>query len=711
MKERTKSARAAQFIESDRWLQFVSSVSTGLQIGVHLFNPYDDFHMQVPGFCAHCKTPYSAYSAFDRDRIGGEVIGSQPVPITLFDDKVAVALRLSEDIIVIFSQCACLPQASKLQLIEKARIAGGILSSFLMTLQENFQDSRRAVELSTLRKMNHLMLSLFRGDETAVNRVLDLVLSAVIVLLDAQGAWLEIKSPTHNTMISKGEYELELHSYAPRLERQPFECAAASGELGVVSPVDREQAQQLLQLMAHECAIILEVEYLFKMVQKRFSMVLDSIHSAVLIVDKRYTISYVNSAAQNLLGGLNPVGRQAHEIPGPWLKPLLSTESFPVTGYMEPFFVTQDECRWLDWQLCALREEDKHMGWVILVDDRTDFHRWQEASRKSERFATTAAMVEKLAHEMRNPLMAVSGLLQLLRVKQEPGKIRNYADLIRVEIDRMTGLLNDFFLLGTPASIASKPLDLQAWLNDVHALLQGEVSGTGIDIVVDSQPCTPIWGDPEQLCKAIINIVRNAVSSTIEPKPITIQLREEPEYLALSVKDGGSGISPEVKDSLFLPFVTTRERSTGLGLTIVQSVVHNHGGKISAANLPEGGAVFTICLPKCNTELNGEIDIDIIVLGDEAGRSLEDTLRLSGFSVIGLADKETFAFLSRHSHPKVVVMNTYWQSLINEDKRFSKFWPDAYRLNLDELNIMADESTTPEFNCAHLILKLRQLLA
>ncbi|MEN6348869.1 MAG: PAS domain-containing sensor histidine kinase [Syntrophomonas sp.] len=709
---RMHPGKMAQFIDSDRWLQFVNSVSTGLQIGVYLFNPHNEFTLQPPGFCANCKTPFNEYSVLDRTQVYQEAIGSDPVRIVLSQGQVVAALTLSEDIIVVFSNCPCQPHASELELIERGRLAGGILASFLATLQENFQDSRRVVELSTLRQMNHIMLSLFRGDGTAVKRVMDLVLSAVIVLLDAQGAWLRINSLTENTIISKGEYrisEMDLQGNNQQLQRQPFKCETASGELGVVSPADSDQAQQLLQLMASECSIIIEVEHLFKMVQKRFTRVLHAIHSAVFIIDKRCTISYANSAALSFFGGPNPVGRSAHEIPGPWLKPLISGESSPVFGYMEPFYSTQDECRWIDWQLCALGEEDRHLGWVILADDRTDFHRWQQASRKSERFAATTSIVEKLALEMRNPLLAASGLLQLLRIKRDPGKVRDYTELIRMEIDRMTGLLDDFFLLGTPANISSTPIDLHSLLNELHPRLQGETAGTGIELIIDSKPCSPIWGDPEQLAMAVLNIVRNAISATTEPGPITMELREGPDYIEVSIRDVGTGISPEVKDSLFLPFITTRERSTGLGLTIAQSIVHNHGGMIFAADSPEGGAVFTIHFPKCNPELNGEINIDIMILvKDEIGRSLADTLRQSGFSAIGVADKATLALLSRHSHPRVVILDTYWQDQLDES--LPTFWPDAIWLALDKFN-KPPSFDSPIIDYANLILKLRQLLA
>ncbi|HWP96065.1 MAG TPA: ATP-binding protein, partial [Syntrophomonadaceae bacterium] len=675
---RTNPIEVLQVIESDRWIQFVSSVSAGLQLGIYLFDPVNQFEIQVPQYCPQCQAPYNNYSLFERNRVSQEVTSRQPVLLGLYQDSMVAALQLSDNLFAIVSDCPCSKKVTGTNLLDRARVVGDILSTFLTTLQESFQDGRRAIELSTLRQMNHIILSLFQGDESAVKKALDLILSAVIVLLDAEGAWLRIHS-SPEVLISKGDQSyIGLDSHA-EVEVQSLNYAAASGQLGVASPANHRQARDLLQLMAQECSIILEVEHLFKLVEKRFSQVLEAIHSAVLIIDSHNTITYANRAAQDFLcePGINPVGQQVQEIPGPWVAPLLTDAATPILGYMEPFSLRQKGCRWLDWQLCALRDEGKNMGWLVLFEDRSDYHRWQEASRKADRFATTATLVGKLAHEMRNPLSASSGLLQILSVKRDPAKVRGYADLIRREMDRMTRLLDDFLLLGTPAQIEPNPVDLVALLDELHYVFRGEASGTDVEIVIQAQPCSPLWGDPGQLSKAIVNLVKNAITATTSPNPVCITLEEEIDYIVLSVRDYGAGFSPAVEDKLFEPFFTTKERGTGLGLPVVQAIVHNHGGRISAANAQDGGAIFRIEFPKWHPDINGKMNVDVLVLlGDNPISAVEETLRLSGFSTVAISDRGQLSFLAANCQPGVILIDTSWYQVFNEGNLKAQ-WPHA----------------------------------
>lgn len=699
-------------IESDRWIQFISSVACGLQLGLHIFMPGDQFESQIPGKCPHCLTPYDKYSMADKIKICQESKKEGQVKIELSKARTVAGLALTERLFVIVSECSCASNNAGPKFMDRVQIAGEILSTFLFTLKEEFRSGRRSIELSALRQMNHIVLSLFQGDEYAVKNALNLILCALIVLLDAEGAWLKIESSPEYDFIYKGEIEMaNIDTMDYGIHKEPVLCSVASGHLGVVSAAANHlETVELLKLMAQECALILEIESLFSLVQKRFSHVLEAIHSSVLLFDRRGFITFANRSAQALLGsaGHNILGKSAYDIPAPWSAFLSAAQASAAKGYMEQITLG-DKILWLDWQLCPLQEEGISRGWLLLADDRTDYQQWQEASRKADRFATTATMVGKLAHELRNPLTAASGLLQILSVKRDPAKVRGYADLILREMDRMTRLLNEFLLLGKPADIAPEPVELSALLDELQPLLQGEASGAGIEIVLKNESCSPVWGDPGQLTQVILNLVRNAVAATTNDKPVEVSIHETPDYTVLSVRDYGTGLSPEVKNKLFQPFFTTKERGTGLGLSVVQAIVHNHGGTISANNVEGGGTVFKIELPKIHHYQNGQINIDIVVMTrDNPLGAIEEAFRLSGFSAITVMEPSQLSSLSQHCSPRAVILDDSTYRLFDEEY-IKTLWPHAQILLIDGNQHFCDSISYP-IDYSRLIMKIRKLL-
>ena len=146
-----------------------------------------------------------------------------------------------------------------------------------------------------------------------------------------------------------------------------------------------------------------------------------------------------------------------------------------------------------------------------MVDDRSDYYRWQSAARRAERFASTSMMVGTLAHELRNPLSAAKGLLQLMIRKRNPEQTKGYVDLVLREIDRVTRLLNEFLLLGKPASISTEPLDLVTFIEELLLLLEGEADGTDIQVLFKAEKVAPVRADAGQITQVILNLVRNAV--------------------------------------------------------------------------------------------------------------------------------------------------------------------------------------------------------
>lgn len=205
------------------------------------------------------------------------------------------------------------------------------------------------------------------------------------------------------------------------------------------------------------------------------------------------------------------------------------------------------------------------------------------------------------AHEIRNPLAAISGAAQLL---QQHGDARQHelAQLIRDEAARLAMLSER--LLGTRSAMSTRAVNVHAMLERVTELLQAE--RTGVAIVRDYDPSLPAWhGDPDRLLQALLNLARNAVEA--DAHTLTLRSRAEAGWrdargqrvaaLRIEVDDDGRGIPAAIAAHLFEPMVSGRPDGTGLGLALAREIAREHGGELTY--LPrEAGARFVMLLPR-----------------------------------------------------------------------------------------------------------------
>jgi signal transduction histidine kinase len=416
------------------------------------------------------------------------------------------------------------------------------------------------------------------------------------------------------------------------------------------------------------------------LLNKKLAQVLSAIGSAVLLVNSEGEFSFANKAAEKLLDArvIDLVGRKADSLSGPWVDAIRSRTRKRV---QEPLaLLGEGPCqKWISWEVAPLWSDDQIAGWVLVVDDRTDHYRWQEAVRQAERMSITASMVGALAHELRNPLASAKGLLQLMGRKREPERMRGYCDLVLRELDRVTALLNEFLLLGKPAEMVSEPVDLAEHLQGLLPLLEGMAANHSVNIVVKLPRVRPILADTGQLTQVLLNLVRNAIEAVPEEGLVSISLEEAGREVCLTVRDNGPGFSGDALRNLFRPFFTTKERGTGLGLPVVQAIVLNHGGRLSVHNATEGGAEFQVYLPLCGTSEPSHLDIALLINGHSQRYQLEQALRANGFSVLVCEKPDDIAKVAQHWYPAVTIVD-------NADKNhwIAGFWPQTKLISLGD---------------------------
>jgi two-component system NtrC family sensor kinase len=220
------------------------------------------------------------------------------------------------------------------------------------------------------------------------------------------------------------------------------------------------------------------------------------------------------------------------------------------------------------------------------------------------KLATAGELLAGVTHELNNPLTAVLSLAELAaeRVDIDP-ELRDDLDEIRREAQRAANIVRQLLAFVRRRDPMRLPVDINPIIRDTVALRQGALRLAGITVELGLADVPRIAGDEHQLQQMLLNLVTNAEQAMAIPaegmQRLSITTRPVRGGLELTVRDTGRGIPPDLLERVFDPFVTTKRpgEGTGLGLSIVGRVVREHGGRVSAANHPAGGAVFTVFLP------------------------------------------------------------------------------------------------------------------
>jgi signal transduction histidine kinase len=238
-----------------------------------------------------------------------------------------------------------------------------------------------------------------------------------------------------------------------------------------------------------------------------------------------------------------------------------------------------------------------------------------ERMKERDRLAALGQMAAGLAHEIRNPLGSIKGAAQFLQPggsgeasKDGPREGQGeFLDIIVEEVNRLNKIVSQFLDYARPYRGEQRPLDVADVLRKTLSLLTGEAEEHArVEIVTDfADKMPPVRADAEQLLQVFLNLSLNALQAMPQGGRLVIStaLRRATRrgaaaaFLEARFRDTGAGIPPNDLKNLFIPFFTTKEKGTGLGLPISQRIIENHGGTIEVRSQPGEGATFTVLLP------------------------------------------------------------------------------------------------------------------
>jgi signal transduction histidine kinase len=238
-----------------------------------------------------------------------------------------------------------------------------------------------------------------------------------------------------------------------------------------------------------------------------------------------------------------------------------------------------------------LREEVGRLSQELAAKNR-------ELARKN-RLADLGQMASHIAHEVRNSLVPMTLYVSLLRrrLTDDAGSL---AVLKHIEsgLSTLETTVNDLLNFTRERDPQWRPFDLSGLLHDVCQSLRPQLEAQRVKVDIDAPRHPQGLGDPEMLRRAVLNLLLNALDAMPEGGQIVVTAWNGPEGLEVEIADSGPGVAPENCERIFEPFFTTKSGGTGLGLAIVHRIAEAHGGRVWVRNCPEGGAAFTIRIPR-----------------------------------------------------------------------------------------------------------------
>ena len=231
----------------------------------------------------------------------------------------------------------------------------------------------------------------------------------------------------------------------------------------------------------------------------------------------------------------------------------------------------------------------------ILLKRQTKLERQQNELQKIELVGTFAAST---AHEIRNPLTGIKGLVALLKEKYIHEQDQFYFSIIEQEIERINEIVSEFLILGKPTAITEKTYDIRNILKEVAVIIQSEANLYNITFTLNL-PDYPVHirCSKDHMKQVILNITKNAIEAMSSGDTLAIIVTSNKEHAQLQIIDTGKGIPKHIQKHLFHPFFTSKDTGTGLGLVICKRIIEMYGGHIWIDSKENKGTTVQIELP------------------------------------------------------------------------------------------------------------------
>ncbi|MEO6392791.1 MAG: ATP-binding protein [Pyrinomonadaceae bacterium] len=337
--------------------------------------------------------------------------------------------------------------------------------------------------------------------------------------------------------------------------------------------------------------------------------IVESIRSGLVTTDLDGKIYTFNAAAEEITGykSVAVIGENASQMFGDLSEAVEESLRSSADGEMPPRFetdvLTPEQLRLrIGYGIAPLFSEGgETTGLVITFQDLTDVRALEETSRRQDRLAAVGRVAAGIAHEIRNPLAAMRGAIQVLQadVKEDEGQAQLMGIILR-ESDRLNKIITDFLVYARPRQSEFSNIDLRDVLRETFMLMRHSPELHPDHVLEESVPEAPlpVSADAAQLKQVFWNLARNALQSMPNGGRLRVEMdRRKNGRAHITFTDSGCGMTPQQVERLFEPFSSSRTGGSGLGLSIVYQIIRDHSGTINVRSIEGQGTVINIELP------------------------------------------------------------------------------------------------------------------
>lgn len=217
---------------------------------------------------------------------------------------------------------------------------------------------------------------------------------------------------------------------------------------------------------------------------------------------------------------------------------------------------------------------------------------------QAEKLAALGELSAGIVHEVRNPLGAIKGAVEILEDElAESSPRREFADLAKREVERLDKLVGEFLRFARPATLLVEPNDLNNIVESVVSLIANQAASQSVSVEKDLQKNFPkVSVDGEQIKQVLLNLAINSLQAMKGGGRLVFRTLKTEKFCVVEIEDNGSGIEAEILSKIFDPFFTTKEKGVGLGLSIAHKIIAQHNGNLSAGSSAEK-TVFILSIP------------------------------------------------------------------------------------------------------------------
>ena len=234
---------------------------------------------------------------------------------------------------------------------------------------------------------------------------------------------------------------------------------------------------------------------------------------------------------------------------------------------------------------------------IVLYETIIETNRIRTELQNAEKVRVISELTSVFAHEIRNPLTSLKGFVQLMELNKEVNP--KYTGIMLQEIEHINIISGELLALGKKQDVIFREINLEDCVRQVFTFMKAETNLNNIDMSLEVRTKDPILilGDPTELKQVFINLVKNSIEAIEKEGTISISIETNDREALVLVKDNGMGIEPERLERIGEPFYSTKEKGTGIGLTVCRKIMYRHEGDIHFDSVKNEGTAVTVRIP------------------------------------------------------------------------------------------------------------------